>query len=322
MVWFLLSVLGAIVVIDLVARVFYVRLVLPRFENKPPFNAATHAVDPDTETVQTTTPDGVTLRGGLYRSPELQPRGLVLFCPELGGEHTSAGWYAEALLQAGFDVLSFDFRGQGDSDTSPGYWPIHWPTHHELNDLRAMLAFVDSREDLRELPLCLMGISRGSLAGLIAAAEEPRFRAVCGEGTYTISALMEHFTLKWAELYVSPWVLRLLPLWHFRLTLRLVRWVSEWRRHVRYALAERVLHKLRSRPVLLIAGERDNYVPAQVTQGIANRIGSSCTVWTVPGAKHNQARDELRDEYDRRLVEFFCTACPAPLSAASVTTAV
>jgi uncharacterized protein len=320
--WILFSALGVIVLIDLVVRIFYVRLILPRFENKPPFNAASHPVDPDLETVEVTTHDGVTLRGGIYRTPELQPRGLVLFCPEVGGEHSTAEWYAEALLQAGFDVLSFDFRGQGDSDSLPGYAPLHWPTHHELNDLRAILAFIDTRDDLRELPLCLMGISRGSLAGLIVAANEPRIRAVCGEGTYTVDALMEHFTLKWAELYVAPWILRLIPMWHYRLTLLWVRWASEWRRGVRYALAEPVLSKLRTRPVLLIAGERDNYVPSAVTERIARGIGTSCSVWTVPEAKHNQARDAAREEYDRRIVEFFSAACPVTLTMPSAATAV
>lgn len=322
MAWILLSALGAIVLIDLVVRMFYVRLILPRFENKPPFNAASHPVDPDLETVQVTTRDGVILRGGIYRTADLQPRGLVLFCPELGGEHSTAEWYAEALLHAGFDVLSFDFRGQGDSDSLPGYAPLHWPTHHELNDLRAILDFIDTRDDLRELPLCLMGISRGSLAGLIVAANEPRIRAVCGEGTYTVDALMEHFTLKWAELYVAPWILRLIPMWHYRLTLLWVRWASEWRRGVRYALAEPVLSKLRSRPVLLIAGERDNYVPYAVTERIANGIGSNCSVWTAPEAKHNQARDAAREEYDRRIVEFFSAACPVTLTMPTAATAV
>ncbi|MDZ4683506.1 MAG: alpha/beta fold hydrolase [Planctomycetaceae bacterium] len=320
MAWFIFSVVGTIVLADLVVRVFYVRLVLPRFENKPPFNATEHPIDPNAEPVTLTTRDGVTLRGGLYRTPDLQPRGLVLFCPELGGDHSTAGWYCEALLQAGFDVLSVDFRGQGESDGQPGYSPIHWPTEFELCDLRSVLDFVDARDDLRELPLCLMGISRGSLAGLIVAANEPRIRAVCGEGTYTIHSLMEHFTLKWAELYVSPLVLRFVPMWHYRLTLWLVRWVSEYRRKVRYALAEPVLPKLRQRPVLLIAGERDNYVPLSVTRGIARRLGPNCTVWTAPGAKHNQARDAAKEDFDRQIVEFFSAVCPAPLSVPHATT--
>jgi pimeloyl-ACP methyl ester carboxylesterase len=316
--WIIASAVVGIVLFDLVVRIFYVRLILPRFENKPPFNAATHPVDPETEPVQTVTRDGVTLRGGFYRSPELEPRGLVLFCPELGGDHATAGWYCDALLQAGFDVLSFDFRGQGDSDSVANYAPIHWPTQYELTDLRAMIDFIEIRDDLRELPLCLMGISRGSLTGLIAAAQEPRIRAVIGEGTYTIDALMQHFTLKWAELYVSPWVLRFIPRWHYRITLTLVRWTSEARRKVRYAHAESVLPRLGNRPVLLIAGERDNYVPPTVTQGIARRIGSHCAVWTAPEAKHNQARDAAREEYDRRIVEFFSAVCPAPHSAEPV----
>lgn len=320
--WIVVSVCGAIVLLDLAARAFYVRLILPRFENKPPFNGTTHPTDSSAEPVTLSTADGVTLRGALFRTPFLQPRGLILFCPELDGDHTSAGWYCEALLNEGYDVLSVDFRGQGDSDGQPGYAPTHWPTQYELEDLRAVLRFIESRIDLRELPLGLMGISRGSLVGLMAAAECPRILAVCGEGTYTINSLMEHFTLKWAELYIPGWVLRWMPLWHFRVTLWMVRRISEFRRSVQYALAEAWLPRLRSRPVLLISGERDNYVPATVTRGIAQRIGPQCTVWTAPEAKHNQARDAVREEFDRRIVEFFHAVCPAPVVGQNLPTTV
>jgi uncharacterized protein len=318
----LLSAIGAIVLLDLVARVFYVRLVLPRFENKPPFNGTTHPTHPTAEPVTLTTADGLTLRGALLRSSFLQPRGLVLFCPELDGDHTSAGWYCEALLHDGYDVLAVDFRGQGDSDHQPGYTPTHWPTRYELEDLRTVLRYIDRRDDLRDLPLVLMGISRGSLAGLIVAAESPQIRAVCGEGTYTIGTLMEHFTLKWAELYIPGWVLKWVPLWHYRITLWLVRLTSEYRRRVRYALAEPVLSRLAPRPVLLISGERDNYVPPTVIGGIARRIGPNCTVWTAPDAKHNQARDACPDAFDRQILEFFGAVCPSPALAQTLPTAV
>lgn len=314
--WLLLIVL-TILFVDLAIRVFYVRLILPQFETRPPFNVEPHPACPRTETVATTTDDGLVLRGRLYRSQELRPRGLILFCPELDGNHCSAPFYCAGLLDAGFDVLSFDFRNQGDSDAQPGYHPIHWPTTGELRDADAALRFISSREDLRDLPLGLMGISRGSLVALIAAAENPQVRAVCGEGTYTIDSLLEHFTLRWARVYVPEWLVSILPLWHYRITLRMVRWVSEWRRGVRYAIAERRLPQLRDRPVLLIAGARDNYVQPEVIRGIAAKIGSRCHVWEVPDAKHNQARETLPDEYDRQVVEFFAalapvTAEPAP----------
>lgn len=312
MAWTILSVLLVVLVVDLAIRAFYVRLILPQFEAKPPFNVCPHPADLAAETVTAATEDGVTLRGRLYRGHDPSPRGLILFLPELDGDHCSAIFYCAGLLDAGFDVLSFDFRGQGDSDAVPGYEPFHWPTTGELRDANAALQYIANRPDLRDLPLGLMGISRGSLVALIAAAENPQVRAVCGEGTYTVDALLEHFVMRWARLYLPPWAMAIIPMWHFRITLRMVRWTSELCRRVQYAIAERQLWRLRGRPVLLIAGSRDNYVQPEVVRKIAARIDSPlCRVWEVPDAKHNQARETAPDEYDRQVVEFFAAIAPA-----------
>lgn len=305
--------LAALLLLELAIRCFYVRLILRQFEAQPPFNVALHEADPTAELVTTKTADGLTLRGSLHRGVDHHPRGLVLFCPEVGGSHWSAAWYCEGLLHAGFDALSFDFRGQGESDACPGYTPTHWPTRHELNDVEAALQFVESRPDLKSLPLVLMGISRGSLVALHSAARFPQVRAVCGEGTYTINSLLEHFVVRWAQLYLPRWALRIIPMWHMRLTLRSVLWVSAWRRSVHYAVVEPWLRQLCNRPVLLISGERDNYVPPSIIRGIAKKIASPlCRIWSVPKAKHNQARDVAQADYDQTLEEFFGAVCPLP----------
>jgi pimeloyl-ACP methyl ester carboxylesterase len=69
---------------------------------------------------------------------------------------------------------------------------------------------------------------------------------------------------------------------------------------------ERWLPRLRDRAVLLVTGERDNYVHPDVARELARHIHSpSAQVWTVPSAKHNKARIVAAAEYDRRLTAFF-----------------
>ncbi len=317
--WVYLAI-AAIVIADVAVRIFYVRLILPQFEAKPPFNAVRHPVDPQAERVSLVTDDGVLLRGAIHRAVDQPARGVILFFPELDGNHWSAANYCEGLLAAGFDVASFDFRGQGDSDTPIGYAPNHWPTQHEVRDAAAMLHWAAEQPEWNGLPLGIFGISRGSVVGLIAAADCPQVQAYCGEGTYTIDRLLEHFALRWAQLYLPPWAFPYLPRWHLRLTLRLARWTSQWRRHVRYAIAERRLAALRRLPVLLIAGERDTYVHPTVTKGIVATIGGSqSSVWEVAGAKHNQAREAVGLQYDTRVVEFFQRMCPTAIHADEAT---
>ena len=260
---------------------------------------------PQAEVVEFPTTDGLTLRGSLYRAAERTARGVILFLPELDGTHWSAMSYAESLVHAGFDVLAFDFRNQGESDSLAGYSPLHWPTVYELDDARAAWRFLRSRPDLRSLPAGVMGVSRGTQTALAIASETPEVRAVCCEGAYSTNLLVMYFTLRWAFLYIPSWTMRLIPVWHFELTLWLVRWASGIRRRCRYLVVERCLPRLAGRPVLLIAGERDNYVPPEISEGFARRIGRSAEVWIVPQAKHNRAREVEPAEYDRRLVEFF-----------------
>ena len=314
MTW-LLAICAILLALDLVVRVYYVVIVLRIFETKPPFSVDLFPPDPTAEAIKFTTSNGLTLRGSLYCVPDRDPKGLILFCPETDGSHWSAMSYCHALIDAGFDVLSFDFRGQGESDALPGYVPNHWPTMYEVEDVRAAINFIDGREDLQELPLGLMGVSRGSSLALIAAAECPRVRAVCCEGAYSTDSLMLYFMLHWSTIYLPRWAIVLIPRWHYKLTTILVRWTSRILRHRPYVVLERWLPRLRNRPVLLVTGERDNYVHPDVARELARYIHSpAAQIWTVPSAKHNRARAVAAAEYDRRLTAFF-SQLDAPLTA-------
>lgn len=304
--WIIVGVLSGLVAIDLVIHGIAALLILPLFERKIPFGVRPSPPDPDAEPVSFPTTHGLTLRGGLYRQRDANPLGLVIFCPELEGNHWSALTYAEALWKAGFDVLAFDFRNQGESDCLPGYDPLHWLTEYEVSDVLAAVAYVRSRSDLRHLPLGLLGISRGGGAALAAAARCRQVRCIACEGVFSTDGLMLHYTLRWASLYAPHWLLRLFPIWHIRWTLQITRLLSRLRKRCRWTNLERRLLRLRDRPVLMIAGARDTYVPPEITQSLCRRIGRSCrSVWIVPDAKHNMAREVAPAEYDHRLVEFF-----------------
>src|SRR5262249_21707761 len=66
------------------------------------------------------------------------------------------------------------------------------------------------------------------------------------------------------------------------------------------------MSRLRDKPVLMISGQRDNYVIPSMTYNLHARTGQDPSgVWIVPEAKHNMAREADPAEYDRRLVDFF-----------------
>ena len=180
-----------------------------------------------------------------------------------------------------------------------------------MQDVHSAIAYVLSREDLRELPLGLMGISRGGSAALAAAAACPDVKCVACEGSFATNDLFFHFALRWASIYVPGWLLNVIPLWHLRGTLVLIRLLSQWHRKCRYTLLERCVSQLRQKPILMIAGERDTYVDPSIPEQFCRRVsGNAESLWVVPNAKHNGARKVEPEEYDRRLVKFFSDLSP------------
>jgi pimeloyl-ACP methyl ester carboxylesterase len=253
-----------------------------------------------------TTSSGLKLQGSLFRTLQEQPRGLILFCHELDSNRWSALYYCEGLLAEGFNVLAFDFRNHGDSASMSGYEPSCWLTRFEVDDVLAAVAYIDSRPDLRSLPLGVFGVSRGGGAALMAAARCDAVRRVATDGCYSCYEMLFHFTARWAGLYFPEWILRMQPLWHVQFVLWVFRSVSQFRRGCRYANIDRALDRLRHKSVFMLSGERDTYVIPQITRNLHARTRQDPSgLWIVPGAKHNLARQTATDEYDRRLVEFF-----------------
>lgn len=294
-----------VLAVDLTLRCLAARLILPIFERKPPFGGAPKTDRSLGEQVLFPTTNGLWLCGRIYRNSQTPARGVIVFCPEMEGDSTSALFYCAALLDAGFDVLGFDFRNQSQSGALAGYEPLHWPTEYEVEDALSAVRYAQSREEWSDLPVGIVGISRGGGAALAAASRNASIQRVVAEGAFSTERLMEHYTLRWAALYIPQWLMNLFPLWHVRGTLAIVRWFSQLRRKCRYVSLEGALARLTRTPVLLIHGDRDSYVPKETALGIARRLPKHHAFWLVENANHNKAREVDTEEYDRRLAEFF-----------------
>jgi len=299
------SVIAGLLVLELVFQVVLVRLIVPWFENGPPFQVPSSGEDPRAERIEIDTADGLRLQGSLYHHRDRTPRGVIIFCHEFTGSQWTAMPYCEGLFEAGFDILAFDFRNHGSSDRQPGYQPLHWLSDHEMTDVQAAIESAASLPELAGLPIGLYGVSRGGAAALVAAAKNATVDAVASDGGYGTKTLMQFHTPRWALLVVPSWLYKLIPWWHSLLTLALVRWWSQKRRGVRFTPVERWLPRLATRDVPLISGGSDNYVVPQVTRKLHALIDGCQEPWIVPRAKHNRARSAQPLEYDRRLVEFF-----------------
>ena len=309
----LITVVLVLIVLEILFQLLVLKFSLPIFEHRPPISAELFPPQPSAEAVTIVTKDGVALAGNLLSTLHDSPRGVILFCHEMDSNRWSAASYCEGLLAAGFHVLTFDFRNQGDSQSIPGYHPLHWPSVFEVEDACAAVAFINNRSDLNRLPLGVFGISRGAGIALVAASQCDSIHRVASDGAYCCNEMLLHFTNRWGRLYFPELLLRLLPKWHVQISLWLIRRTSEFRRGFKYANVERALSLLGHKRVLMISGERDTYVFPEVTRNLHARTGQDdSSVWIVPQAKHNMSRQAAPLAYDRRLVEFFSIREPAP----------
>ncbi|MCH2202276.1 MAG: lysophospholipase [Fuerstiella sp.] len=302
--------LGSLVCIVVLAELAYRQFAAKRirhvFENVPPFGVVPAEFSPRARQLSFQSPDGLKLSGSLH-SPfsEEAPRGLVIFCPELGGNHWMATHYCHSLLKQGFAVLSFDFRNQGQSDSMDGYVPIHWVTEYEMQDIAGALEFIEADEVLSTLPLAAFGVSRGGAAALAAACRYPRIRAVLADSAFGTMGMTHHYVERFARLIIPEWIYRMLPDWHVKTTLKKAMRYSETARGCCYVHLEREAIHLDDTSVKLISGMRDSYVTPTVARSLADLFGGEEILWMVQRAKHNMARSVAEDEYDRCVAEHF-----------------
>lgn len=257
------------------------------------------------EDVTFLTSDGLTLQGSYLATTESERLGTIVFCHELTGDRWGAGPYVESLRKNGFDVFTFDFRGQGESENQPGYEPSQWATEFETIDLQAALDYLDGRPDADGRGYGVIGVSRGGTVALTAAAIDSRIQAVVTDGAFSAVLMGIFYIRRYVRIFtfLGP-LIAVLPdvwiYWHMRITLQEV----SKRRHCTFPKVERLLKQV-TQPVLMIHGEGDRYIPREVAEKTAKRLPNLAELWFVPKAKHNQACYVAPNEYAEKLNTFF-----------------
>jgi predicted alpha/beta hydrolase len=285
----------------------YLHFVIRIFHEKPLFIIPRGQPIEDAEEVRIKTDDGLELAGCYFKTPE-ERKGVILFGLEFGSNRWSCTQYCEHLRAAGFDLFTFEFRSQGDSQAQPGYEPLQWLTEYEVRDVQASVKYLKGRPDADSRGIGFFGISKGGNAGLVAAARDPYFRCFVTDGIFGTHATMVPYMRKWITIYSNHHFLQwVLPLWYYGIVgntaLRRIR--REW--GCRFPSLEKALPRLGSRPLLMIHGGNDTYIKPEMAQSLFSRARQPKELWLVEGAKHNQALQIAGDEYRQRVLDFFLT---------------
>lgn len=306
--WILALILGAAAISDFLLRRYAKHKIADMFENVPPFSIARVCQNPEAKLLTIQSPGKPTLSGSLQWPAIEKPLGLVIFFPELNGNHWMAAHYCEGLLRSGFAVLGFDFRNQGQSESVPDYSPIHWLTEFELDDVSAVLEFIESDPQLSTMSLFAFGVSRGGVAALIAGSRYPRIRAVVADSAFGTVSMMRHYVDRFVKHVIPRWFYAILPSWHVAIALKQGLLLSQTRRKCQYLHLENEASGLAQTAVLLISGKRDTYVSPGIASELQTLIGANCHLWLVDGAKHNMARSVATAEYDAKVASHLMQA--------------
>lgn len=317
--WISLTIAAALIVcVLLVMHIFVIRRYVPVivriFEEKPPFILPFGQPRPGAEEVVLTTPDGLALQA-CYLKTALPRKGVILFGLEFGSNRWACVPYCEFLLEAGYDIFTFEMRGQGKSPPQEGYTPLQWVTEFEVSDFRTALAYLKARPDKDPRGVGLFGLSKGGSAGIIAAADDEFIRCCAVDGIFSTLGTMVPFMRQWIFIYTrTPLLAKLLPTAYYRHVARLAvrRMERDCRCH--YPELERRMSKLAPRPLFMIHGGGDNYIKPEMAQALFDAAREPKEFWLVENAKHNQSFTLAADEYKKRVLAFFDRHLP-PLAA-------
>jgi pimeloyl-ACP methyl ester carboxylesterase len=238
--------------------------------------------------------DGLPLAGMLIRAnPKVRRRGLVVFAHEFCSDMHSSARYCRPLQQVGYDIFTFDFRGHGQSASTPNYTPRQWVTDQDLHDMRGAVAFILNWLEEQGLPteIGLFGISRGACAALLAAAEHSQIKAIVADGAFSTDTTIEYFMKRWAYIFAR---VRIVYENHPPVFWRFLRWsMMHFARRefkCRFPSVRKVVQRMTPRPMLFIHGEKDSYLPVEYSsRRLYALAGQPKYLWIAPEARHNQA---------------------------------
>ncbi len=283
----------------------YVPVIIRIFEEKPPFILPFGKPVPEAEEITLTTPDGLPLQA-CYLHTTKPRKGVILFGLEFGSNRWACVPYCEFLLEVGYDIFTFEMRGQGKSPAQQGYDPLQWVTEFEILDFQTALAFLKGRPDKDPRGVGLFGLSKGGSAGVMAAAQDDFILCCAVDGIFAALGTMVPFMRQWIFIYTrTPWLAKILPTAYYRHAAKLAIRGLERKHGCHYPSLERRMPMLAPRPLLMIHGGADNYIKPEMAQALFDLAGNPKDFWLVDNAKHNQSFTLAGEEYKKRVLEFF-----------------
>lgn len=193
---------------------------------------------------------------------------------------------AQALQQAGFDVLLYDARGHGTSDNDG---PITIRKFAE--DLIAAIDYLAERSDANVTRVGVVAHSLGASGAILATTMDPRIQALVSSSAFADPVNLTRRAMQFAHVPRGP------CLW------LVCRFIDHWLGISMVKIAPQNRISQITAPVLLIHGEADPYVLPSDMETLYERANPTLTQrWLVPRRHHLNVI--LDPGFGPRVVEF------------------
>lgn len=301
--------IGGLAFIWLYIYIFYLKYVVRIFQERPLFAVNRGQPSDEAEDHSIEGPKGSRLRLCILPATGKR-RGVVLFAPEFGSNRWSCLEYSPFLRDAGYDIVSYEPRGQGESDPIEGYQPLHWVTDNEVADAKLVLSWLKKRYAGQVSSIGVMGISKGAGAVTVASVNDPFVQCLVTDGMFAIYTTVVPYMRQWVRIYSRMhWLQNILPDWFYGSLAKVCFLLVERERDCRFPSIEGALRQLGDRPTLMIHGEKDSYIRATMASRLHQIVGQAGNAthdfWLAPGARHNEAFAKHPEEYRCRVLAFF-----------------
>ncbi len=243
-------------------------------------------LEPRAEAIWFTSADGTGLRGWFIPAAGADPR----TAPSIVHVHGNAGSlndhlaFVDFLPAAGVNVLSFDYRGYGESEGSA------WSRAPLVEDTLAALAALRGRADIDPSRIALYGVSLGGAIAIVAAARDAATGGALG------ALLLESPFACWRD--VAANALGGDPAW------APVRGIASWLIPAERDGVPRPVDAIAQLgiPILIIHGDADTIVPVSHGRRLAE-AAPAATLLELRGAQHNSLQ-ATHPQARRAMVEF------------------
>lgn len=236
--------------------------------------------------------DGVSLAGRFIRG---RSSATIVLVHGYGGSQDEMLPVAAALHTAGFGVFTFDGRGCGRSEGVVTFGAL------ECDDLVAVVGHLVDRPEVDADRIGVFGFSMGAATAILAAAQEPRIRAVVADSAWSsahswLRASIRSFLMHPRERF-SPPSLKLVEL-RTGIDLDSLRPVD-------------VVDRIGPRPLLLLHGDADTVVLPEDGDRLLAKAAEPKARILVQGAQHGDTIAPEGAACGPRVVAFFQRALNA-----------